>query len=268
MSGDVHVRFCESRGVRLPPATHLIITGNSKEILETEVRPLVESFLRDRGLELSPEKTVVTHVEEGFDFLGQTVRWQNNKLLTKPSRKSVKRFLNRVREVIKRLSSESAGTVVRALNPMIRGWANYHRHGVSSDIFRYVDHAIWQALWRWAKRRHRGRRKRWVKDKYFPARQRRRWNFSGSITRADGTKATVVLVKAHDLPIRRHVLIKGDANPFDPQWRDYYRERLHRRLGNALHDRQRLAPPPPFIGGSTVPGDKGGRRGLSRMSGN
>ena len=64
--------------MRFPPATHLIITGNSKEILETEVRPLVESFLRDRGLELSPEKTVVTHVEEGFDFLGQTVRWQNN----------------------------------------------------------------------------------------------------------------------------------------------------------------------------------------------
>lgn len=155
----------------------------------------MEQFLRERGLSLSPEKTVVTNVEEGFDFLGLTVRRQNNKLLTKPAKKSVKRFLRRVREVIRRLAHAPAGVLVRVLNRMIRGWANYHRHGASSRTFGFVDHAIWQALWRWAVRRHAMRPGRWVKNKYFPTRQGRSWNFTGSIARADGTKETVVLIK-------------------------------------------------------------------------
>jgi RNA-directed DNA polymerase len=249
-------------------ADDFIVTGNSKEILEQEVRPLVEQFLGERGLSLSPEKTVVTNVEEGFDFLGLTVRRQNDKLLTRPSKRSVKRFLQRVREVIRRLASATAGDLVRTLNLMIRGWANYHRHGASSDTFRFVDHAIWQALWRWAVRKHPTKPKRWVKDKYFPARQGRKWNFTGRIARADGSKQLVVLIKAADLPIRRHVLVKGKANPFDAQWQDYYRERRLRRNREAYHDRQHLAPPPPLNVRSHVPGERGGLRGLSPMSGN
>ncbi len=249
-------------------ADDFVITGDSKEILEQEVRPLVEQFLRERGLSLSPEKTVVTNVEEGFDFLGQTVRRQNDKLLTKPSKKSVKRFLNRVREVIHWLANAPTGVLVRRLNLMIRGWANYHRHGVSSRTFGFVDHAIWQALWRWAVKRHPTKPKRWVKDKYFPARQGRSWNFSGWLAKADGTKQPVVLIKAADLPIRRHVLVKGKANPFDPQWKEYYRDRRRRRAGYAFHDRQHLAAPPPLNVRSHVPGDRGGLRGLSRMSEN
>ena len=249
-------------------ADDFIVTGDSKEVLEQEVRPLVEQFLRERGLSLSPEKTVVTNVEEGFDFLGLTVRRQNNKLLTKPSKKSVKRFLRRVREVIRRLAHAPAGVLVPVLNRMIRGWANYHRHGASSRTFGFVDHAIWQALWRWAVRRHPMRPGRWVKNKYFPARQGRSWNFTGSIARADGTKETVVLIKMTDLPIRRHVLVKGKANPFDPQWKEYYRVRRLRRAREAFHDRQHLAPPPVLNVRSHVPGDRGDSRGLSRMSGN
>src|SRR5260370_34313740 len=55
-------------------ADDFVITGRSKEQLENEVKPLVEQFMRERGLQLSPEKTVITHIEEGFDFLGQNVR--------------------------------------------------------------------------------------------------------------------------------------------------------------------------------------------------
>ncbi len=249
-------------------ADDFIVTGDSKEILEQEVRPLVEQFLEERGLSLSPEKTVVTNVEEGFDFLGQTVRRQNDKLLTRPSKKSVKRFLQRLREVIRRLVSATAGELVLVLNRMIRGWANYHRHGASSNTFGFVDHAIWQALWRWAVRKHPTKPKRWVKNKYFPAREGRQWNFSGSLARADGSRETVVLIKAADLPIRRHVLVKGQANPFDPQWNDYYRDRRLRRARDAVHDRQHLLPPPELNVRSHVPGDRDGSRGLSRMSGN
>jgi RNA-directed DNA polymerase len=69
MSREVHVRFCERGGVRFPSATHLIITGRSKEMLENEVKPLIVKFLGKRGLELSPEKTSITHIDQGFDFL-------------------------------------------------------------------------------------------------------------------------------------------------------------------------------------------------------
>jgi RNA-directed DNA polymerase len=107
-----------------------------------------------------------------------------------------------------------------------------------------VDSAIWQALWRWAVRRHSAKPRKWVKDKYFPDRQGRRWSFTGYITRADGTTRAVALIKASDLPIRRHVLVKGDANPFDPEWREYYRARRARRDRQAFHDKQHLMAPP------------------------
>src|SRR3984893_13502349 len=92
-----------------------VITGKTKELLEGEVKPLIEQFLRERGLELSPEKTLVTHVEDGFDFLGQTVRkrrWdrvQRAKLFITPSKKNVKTFLTTVRERIKDSHGRSAG---------------------------------------------------------------------------------------------------------------------------------------------------------------
>ena len=101
MSGDVHVRICERLGVRFPRATRLIITGTSKELLEREVKPCVEAFLAERGLELSQEKTEITHISEGFDFLGQNVRKYDGKLLIKPSPKNVKAFLDKVRETIR-----------------------------------------------------------------------------------------------------------------------------------------------------------------------
>ena len=72
-------------------ADDFIITGNSKELLEDKVKPLVENFLKERGLELSPEKTRVTHINEGFNFLGWNFRKYDSKLLIKPSKKSVKK---------------------------------------------------------------------------------------------------------------------------------------------------------------------------------
>ena len=78
-----------------------MITGDSSELLNDEVKPLVEKFLRERGLVLSPEKSKITHVAEGFDFLGQNVRKYNGKLIIKPSVKNTKAFLTKVRAVVK-----------------------------------------------------------------------------------------------------------------------------------------------------------------------
>src|SRR6202011_185658 len=96
------------------------IRGKTKELLEGEIKPLVEQFLRERGLELSPVKTVITHVEKGFDFLGQNVRkYPNGKLLIKPSKKNTKTFLDGIRGTIKAALGMSAADLIRWLNPKI-----------------------------------------------------------------------------------------------------------------------------------------------------
>jgi len=115
------------------------LTGSSKELLEQEVKPLVEHFLHERGLELSPEKTVITHIEQGFDFLGQTIRKYRKgkcpKFFITPSKKSVKAFLRKIRTRIKESRDLTAGELIAELNPQIRGWALYHRHVVEPCDF-------------------------------------------------------------------------------------------------------------------------------------
>ncbi|MEV3808217.1 group II intron reverse transcriptase/maturase, partial [Aeromonas dhakensis] len=172
-------------------ADDFIVTGKSKEVLETQVLPLLNAFMAERGVELSAEKTLITHIGTGFDFLGQNVRKYNGKLLIKPSNKNVQTFLGKVREVLNRNKMALAWRIVQLLNPKIRGWANYHRHVVSSQAFSYVDHRIWQMLWRWAKRRHNNKPRHWVAEKYFGRMGGREWVFGG--TKPDGVMSHLLL---------------------------------------------------------------------------
>src|SRR5260370_11620113 len=147
-------------------ADDFCITGASKELLEQEVKPLVEQFLRERGLELSTEKTVVTHIEQGFDFLGQTIRkyrrGKRTKFFITPSKKGVKVFLRKIRKRIKESGSRTASELIGELNPMNRRWSLYHRHVVSKDIFHAADRAIFQAVWRWARQTHPHKPRHWT----------------------------------------------------------------------------------------------------------
>jgi hypothetical protein len=158
MSWEVHVQFCERAGVRFPCATHLIITGDSKELLENEVRPVVEQFLKERGLTLSADKTRITHINEGFDFLGQNLRKYDGKPLVKPSKKNTHAFLEKVRGIIDANKSVSQTLLIGLLNPVIRGWANYHRHCAAKETFKRIDHEIWRALWQWVNERRMANR--------------------------------------------------------------------------------------------------------------
>jgi RNA-directed DNA polymerase len=120
-------------------ADDFIITGISKELLEKQVKPCVEGFLAERGLQLSTEKTRITHISEGFDFLGQNVRRYGGTLLIKPSARNVKTFLDKVRETIRVNRSAKQEPLIELLNPMIRGWVNYHRHAVAKRTYKMVD---------------------------------------------------------------------------------------------------------------------------------
>jgi len=106
-------------------ADDFIITGHSEELLRMRVKPLVESFLTERGLVLSSEKTLITHVEEGFDFPGQNIRrYPNGKLFIKPARKSVASVLAKVKQIVREHLGRATHLLISRLNPIIRGWTN------------------------------------------------------------------------------------------------------------------------------------------------
>jgi RNA-directed DNA polymerase len=216
-------------------ADDFIVSGRSKELLENEVKPLVERFLKERGLELSQEKTRITHITEGFDFLGQNVRRYKEGLRVKPSHKNVKRFLAKVRKIIKSNKQAPAGLLIDLLNPVIRGWTQYHQHVSSHKTFAKVDHAIFQTLWRWAKRRHSNKSKTWVKANYFQTIDTRQWVFQ-----AEYGNKTWTLIKAADTHYKPHIKIKGDANPFDLHWEMYFEHRLDVKMADNLRGRRQL----------------------------
>jgi RNA-directed DNA polymerase len=218
-------------------ADDFIITGCSKELLEKEVRPCVEAFLAERGLQLSQEKTRITHISEGFDFLGQNVRKYDGKLLIKPSAKNIKSFLDSVRETIRVNRSSKQETLIDLLNPMIRGWANYHRHVVAKRTYAAVDHHIWRALWRWARRRHPNKSPEWVRQKYFRTQGHRHWVFATPTQGYTGEPRMLALIAASDTRIVRHVRVKSDANPFDPAWDSYFEQRKGARMLERLQAR-------------------------------
>lgn len=217
-------------------ADDFLIFGNSRELLEKEVKPCVEEFLAERGLRLSPEKTRITHISEGFDFLGQNVRKYDGKLLIKPSTKNVKAFLDRIRETIRANRSAKQETLIKLLNPMIRGWANYHRRVVAKRTYSAVDNHIWRALWRWARRRHPRKSCEWVRRKYFRTLGHRHGVFAVQTQGFNCDPRTLALTLASDTRIVRHVRIKADANPFDPRWDSYFAQRRCTRMLERLQD--------------------------------
>ncbi len=225
-------------------ADDFIVTGDSKTVLEEEVKPLIENFLKKRGLELSQEKTKITHINEGFDFLGQNIRKYNGKLLTKPSLKSQKSFRLKVKEVMKTLKAKSQEEVIGKLNPIIRGWGNYHSHIVSKKVFGSMDYYVWKKVWRWALRRHPNKAKRWIYNRYFASEGTRNWIFrackevvKGKIrftkkpcNKQGRIKPYPSLINMMDIPIRRHVKIRSNANPYDPQWKRYFKKRPYSKI--------------------------------------
>ncbi len=213
-------------------ADDFIVTGKSKELLERDVKPLIEQFLRERGLELSLSKTVITHVKTGFDFLGQNVRrYPDGKRRIKPSKKNVKTFLEDIRRTIKAALGSSAADLIQQLNPKIRGWANYHRHTMNKSTFARVDHEIFSSLWRWAQRRHRRKPACWRKQKYFAQHKGQDWSFFGEMWDDDSQPNKTWLLRASNTAIKRHIKVQGDANPYDPAYETYFeqREEAHMR---------------------------------------
>ena len=223
-------------------ADDFIITGESPEFLREKVVPIVREFLTERGLQLSEEKTVITHIGEGFDFLGKNIRKYNGKLLIRPCKSAVKSFLGKVRDIIKSSKSIKQEILIRRLNPVIRGWVNNQRYVVSSKVFSTVDYEIYKCLWQWAKRRHKKKSRKWIARKYWHDIDSRQWTFSAPYEN-QGTEGKPLYCKleyATDTKIIRFKKIVAEANPFDEYWTDYFEEREGEKLLNSTKGREKL----------------------------
>src|SRR3954465_8313577 len=205
MTRECHVRFCESAGVRSPRAT----------------------LLEERGLKLSETKTRIVHIDDGVDFLGFTVRRYRGVILATPQKSKVVRHLRTIHDYLSGHRQATASQVIRELNPLIRGWTNYYRHGASKKTFHSVDHHVQAKLWRWAKRRHPTKSAAWIRARYFDA----DWNFTDGKAR---------LARHDDIPVTRHSKVQGKRSPLNPDDRDYWEIRQHRRVTEVVKSPMRL----------------------------
>lgn len=210
-------------------ADDFIITAHSKQLLEQEIKPALESFFKERGLELSPEKTIVTYITKGFDFLGQNVRKYPDhgklKLLIKPADKSIHSFQQGIKQTLRKARHLTQAQLIKILNPKIRGWANYHRNVVSKVTFGKLDNFIWHSVYRWSRRRHPKKGSQWVMRKYFKPIKGYQNRFSCTETLENGTQMEITLLLMSPIPIRRHTKVKKDIHPFDMKHDAYWEKR-------------------------------------------
>ena len=194
-----------------------------------QVKARLSGWLTPRGLTFNEDKTRIVTLDDGFDFLGFTVRRQSGKLLIKPSKVALRRIRERLRTEMRALRGANAAMVLVRLNPIIRGWAAYYRTAVSSEAFSALDRHLWRLTYKWAKHGHPNKPKRWVVKRYFGAfnkSRRDRWVFGDRDSGAYRTKFAWT-------GIVRHRMVKGGSSPDDPALAQYWADR-----------RRRGAPPP------------------------
>jgi RNA-directed DNA polymerase len=204
----------------------------------TQVKARLAAWLAPRGLVFNEDKTRVVTLEDGHDFLGFTVRRYHGLLLIKPSKTAVRRIRERLRTEIWSLRGGNAASVIARLNPIIRGWAAYYRHVVSSEIFNALDHYLWKLVYKWARHSHPNKPTRWVTTRYFGTfnkSRRDRWVFGDRDSGA-------YLHKFAWTRIVRHQMVTGTASLDDPDLTEYWtsRRRRARMQPPVDHTTQRL----------------------------
>jgi RNA-directed DNA polymerase len=220
-------------------ADDFICTAKSKETLQNKVLPVIIEFLKERGLELSMEKTKITHIDEGFDFLGFNIRKygkNGKKLLIKPSATSIKKITESLRKTIQVLGNALTTKLIASLNSKIRGWTNYYRSSVAKKIFADIDKKMFVSLWNMLKSKHRNKNLHWVRNKYFTRIERRNWCFFCKVKTKTREKI-YTLIQAAKTKIRRHVKIKGKATPFDDDFKEYFTAREDRLKQERINSR-------------------------------
>lgn len=214
-------------------ADDFVVTARSKEQIES-IKPVIEEWLAERGLIMNAEKTRIVSILDGFDFLGFNVRHYQGKCLVKPQKDKVLSFLREIRAWLKKHKHVSPSAVIQHLNPILRGWAQYYRHAVSKRVFSYVNSQLWKAIWRWCRRRHPKKGPNWVRQRYFRSVLGQSWSFFAPAPTKNEPQRIINLINISEIPIQRHVKVKGSASPDDPALIEYWHRRRSQRGDDEL----------------------------------
>ena len=207
-------------------ADDFVVTAANEQSLRDTVIPILEEALKEVGLELSREKTRITSIEEGFDFLGFNLRkYSCGKLLIKPAKANIKVFLEEIKRIILSSGALPTAVLIHQLNQKITGWTNYYRGVVSSKVFAMIDQETFNALKRWGLKRHPNKGKPWIMQKYYTSLDGQNWRFHCIVKDKEGKKKTLYLKLASETLIRRHIKIRAEANPFDSRFKEYFQKR-------------------------------------------
>jgi RNA-directed DNA polymerase len=210
---DDFVVFCETKEDAIEVKDHIL-----------------PPWLAERGLTLSPEKTRIVHLTEGFDFLSHNIRHypcpqtsrSGYKLLIKPSKKAVLEKMAEIRDEWLALRGHSVEAILWKLNPIIRGWADYHRKTVSGRVFSDLDTWMFRRAFRYARHTHPNKSWKWMRNRYWgplnPQKKNDNWVFGDK-------RSGKYLLKFRWFRIIRHELVSGNASPDDPDLREYWWER-------------------------------------------
>lgn len=201
-------------------ADDLVVVAPSRTVLEQHVLPTLARFLAERGLHLSEAKTHIVHSTAGFNFLGFEIRRFPRALLTQPQKAKMLGHYRAITTYLHQHKQSPAVQVIHDLNPKMRGWGNYYRHCAAKRAFRKLDHMVWHALWRWAKRRHPNKSAQWVNRRYFRTVGPRQGVFA---------QAKAQILWYQDIPITRYPKVRGKSSPMNPALRGYWAQRAQWR---------------------------------------
>ena len=226
-------------------ADDFVCTATSKEVLEEKIKPAISLFLEARGLQFKMSKTQIVNIQQGFDFLGFTFlrrprdprlnkesSTQENVLLVQPRKDKIAQLKVEIRRVI--TPNRPIGSIVRDLNPVLRGWSEYYRISYHSlPTFWSLGHYVWTKMWRWGRKKHPRRTASWIyetyctntnveaNDKNVSPRTSRKWSFGDGT----GTLFDIGAVTHYRIPP-----MKEGLNPYIEKDRTYFETRKRGRV--------------------------------------
>ena len=238
-------------------ADDFVVLHKDKSVIQ-QAKTLIEQWLHGLGLELSESKTRICHtlhdIEEmkaGFNFLGWNVRQYRVgkhhsgktahkeilgfKTIIKPSDKSVKTHYEKIVGVLDLMKGKSQEAIIGKLNPILKGWCNYHKTVCSKQTFQRMDNLVYNKLRRWIKSRHPNKTLKWCEERYFHWTKEKnlagdnrddQWVFSSPSDIPNSPVAGKHELWKHAwTPIERHMKIEGIRSPFDGDWRYWSKRR-------------------------------------------
>jgi len=226
---------------RVAYADDFVIVTETNEQAQLMYQKLAP-YLKRRGINLSVDKTKVTHIENGFDFLGFSLRQykteQGNKLLIKPSKDSIKKAKGKIKDTFAVMRGRPVKEIIRVLNPIIRGYGQYWKHVVSKKTFGYMDNYVFLKIRKHLRQLHPKKSWKWIRERYFKKPHHGgndRWILTCPLT-------NIQLLKMSWIKIERHVMVAYKNSPDDPSLKEYW-EKRDRKVFNHENtlDRMKLA---------------------------